>query len=195
MLTTRRSIVKNTAYFALRHGPARHSYTAIVRGLAAMLDAERDVHRHFDNAGLLADGDMERHVRETDAAMDDAFAAAATAPRTRPSSWFTNDTTIHQAFKPDSTEHRRHIVLVSGPPESCESRASELSGHGHTLRVLAQGESHRVELRDRVWIHHLPISSEVEGCDEQWRRAVANELIRIKSIDSVDVVIGVGVKD
>ncbi len=189
MLTTRRSIVKNTAYFALRHGPVRHLYTEIVRSLTAMLDSELLLHRHCEIAGLLADGDMERHVRETDSAMDAAFAAAANPPRTHPPSWFTIITNFQKAFTAGSTETRQHMVLVSSPAESYVSRTTDLAVRGHTVRVLIKGEIHRVELRDRVWIHHLPVSGEV--CREQWRSAVASELIRIASIEPVDVVIGI----
>ena len=193
MLTTRRSIVKNTTYFALRHGPSRHSYATIVRSLVAMLDRERDVHRHCELAGLLGDGDLDRHVRETDAAMDSAFEAAAKAPRTRVATWFTNAADFQTSFKACSREKRRHIVLVSGPPESCDTTASGLAEQGHTVRVLTQGKIHHVELRDRVWIHHLRAFD--EDCGDSWRRAVVRELIRIESIESTDAVIGASVKD
>lgn len=88
IFTTRRSIVKNSAYFALRHGPPRHSYAAIVRRLAAVLDRERDMHLHHENLGLITSDAVQHHHIEADEAMDDAFAAAAKAPRVRPKVWF-----------------------------------------------------------------------------------------------------------
>ncbi len=112
IFTTRRSIVKNSAYFALRHGPPRHSYAAIVTRLAAVLDRERDMHVHHEHLGFITADAVRRPLREADEAMDDAFAAATSPPRIRSSWWFCKGDPFLPFPVSVGTEDRRHVVLV-----------------------------------------------------------------------------------
>ena len=166
------------------------------------------MHLHHEHLGVITGEAVQRHLLEADDAMDDAFAAAALAPRVRPTAWFGAEEELLSFDAIGSAEDGRHVVLIcrnfelnntNGPPCTHHAVASALALRGHCVRVVTEGHHNKVELRERLWVHHVVIPEEdvsIEAMNRlperftRWCAAVVSEVNRIGLRTRVDLVLG-----
>ncbi|MBO0731925.1 MAG: glycosyltransferase, partial [Acidimicrobiaceae bacterium] len=166
---SRYPILKNTCYYALRHGLRTTSLADVSSNLSGYADQHRAmVEAAIEQGGLAASA---RDLLEDDIAR--AFDTALDRvlhqpPRLRPRHWFNDQRGGFVRFPiRRRSEHKLHVCLLAdeylpgqlnGIARSIHTLATGLAERGHLVRVLYDGpEPGRVDLMEGVWVHRVPI--------------------------------------
>ena len=205
-LVTRYSVLKNTCYFALKHGLAQTSFAEVCEHLGRYVDAQRaDVAWNVEH-GNLTDADARRFEAEAARAFDDALRIHGEArDRRRPPEFFAGPPPfLHFATRrPAAAKLHVCYVIQEWPPMQLNgiarvvhSLATGLAAEGHVVHVVTRGEDHdRVDLEDGVWVHRKVVTpheapADVEVPAHIWNHSASmlDELRRIDAYRPVDVV-------
>ncbi|HEX6476666.1 MAG TPA: glycosyltransferase [Acidimicrobiales bacterium] len=207
-IRNRFTVMKNRAYFALKHGLAYGGFFEVCRHLHESTINERHTYRENVAAGLLDESDYERFEADIHRAFDVAFERfLSQEDRTRPAPWFDER---QEPFKRYRTrplpEPRLHLcfliqeyppVPLNGIARVVHTLATGLAAKGHIVHVLTRGEDHdRVDLEDGVWVHRVVVrhSPRPAGApdllDHLWNysASLCRELVRIHEHRPIDVV-------
>ncbi len=165
---SRYPILKNRAYFALRHARGRASMADLCADLTGYVELQRaELEENVATRGL-DPGARERFRQDVARAYDDAWVSAHRPRRTRPRSWFEEE---HGDFLRFPTlrpaEEKLHVCLLTdeylpaqlnGIARTIHTLATGLAERGHVVRVVLAGEEPgSVDLMDGVWVHRVPI--------------------------------------
>lgn len=202
----RYSVLKNTAYFALRHGLPASSFAQVCGSLNGFLERQSADVRWCVDHGLLTEEDAEQFQVDIPRAFDYALSRYIEGTvRTREASWFASHQTPFLKFPLRGRGRRLHVCLltqeyppgpVAGIGRVIHTLATGLASAGHVVRVLTKGVGHdRVDLEDGVWVHRLvsrshrlPVHPVVPQHIWDHSASVLDELLRIDRNRPVDVV-------
>ena len=163
----RYSVIKNTVYFALRHGLRAGSFADVCRELDRFVAAQRaDVQDNVAD-GLLVAADEARFERDVHRGFDDGLAHYLSGPpRTRAPEWFETPERAIRPYGSSAAPDRLHLCLLSQeyPPgpvhgigRATVTMAEGLARAGHIVHVITTGDDHpRVDLENGVWVHRIP---------------------------------------
>lgn len=204
----RRSVIKNTIYFALVHGLRRGGFAELCAAIAAFVEHHRRDLAWNVEAGLLEAEDVERFEADLVTAGDAGFRRGLDGVRrTRPPEFFAGGTPflVFPTRRP-SDGPPLHVCLLSqeyppGPVHGIgryvHELATGLAAEGHVVRVLTRGEGHsRVDREDGVWVHR-PVLAEHSPADGvpapepawSWSATMLDEVRRMAAHRPVDAVI------
>ena len=205
VVTHRYTILKNTCYFALKHGLRWGSFADVCERLGGFIEAQRGNVRHHLIHGDLTEADAERFELDVDRAFDDALRTHLTGRPTTSS----HPLDAPPPFLPFPTlrpaDRRLHVVFfsqewpparINGIARFVRSLATGLADAGHIVHVLTRGaEFDRVDLEDGVWVHRVVIQhheppTDIEVPQHIWDHSASlfDELQRIERGRHVDVV-------
>ncbi len=165
---SRYPILKNRAYFALRHARGRASMADLCADLTGYVELQRaELEENIATRGL-DPGARERFRQDVARAYDDAWVSAHRPRRTRPRSWFEEENEEFLRFPTlRSAEEKLHVCLLTdeylpaqlnGIARTIHTLATGLAERGHVVRVVLAGEEPgSVDLMDGVWVHRVPI--------------------------------------
>lgn len=200
-------VMKNRAYFAMRHAAGLFGQAAIQEALNGFVTDIRNVLTWAIEAGHLR-YDASKAFEETfDVKIRQGFERAA-FPRI--SSLDIHHSAAEIPFRPFMHGRlvglrRLHICYISqdyppgvvpGIARMAYELATGMAELGHFVRVITRGLSHTVDFENGVWVHRVPDLSEQPPEDFRklptriWGRcaAVLDELLRIETMRPVDLV-------
>lgn len=205
-LKDRYSVIKNTCYFALKHGLPFASFAEVCTRLGNWIEAQRGDVRWNREHGFLDDAEVRRFEDDLRRGFDDALRIhLAARVRTRDASFFATP----PAFQPFPTRRpvaeKLHVCYFSqewppmqlnGIARVVHTLATGMAEAGHVVHVLTRGEDHdRVDLEDGVWVHRMvvqPQSAPVDVAVPQhiwdYSATLLDGLRRVHSHRPVDVV-------
>lgn len=202
----RHAVLKNTCYFALKHGLEHSSFADVCRRLTDVVEANRaDVRWHL-RRGTLSATDAQRFEADVHRAFDDGLRAhLAGSPRQRPPEFFASPDPFLRFPTLRPAERRLTVCFFSQewPPQQANgiarvvyTLARGLAEAGHVVHALTRGSDHnRVDLEDGVWVHRLvvrphPAPTDFDVPQEAWNYSATllDELRRINAHRAVDVV-------
>ncbi|MBO0727622.1 MAG: glycosyltransferase [Acidimicrobiaceae bacterium] len=204
--TSRFPIVKNTCYYALRHGLQTSSFAEVCRNLTAYADQHR---AEVDAA--IQQGQLEDSARKL---LDDDIAAAFDTaldrvlhqpPGLRSSRWFESQSGPFIPFYARrAREQKLHICLLAdeylpaqlnGIARTVHTLATGLAERGHLVRVILHGpEPGQIDLVEGVWVHRVPIRYHKPPpgfpVPSAWyySRSMLEEIRRVHELRPVDIV-------
>lgn len=205
-LVNRYSVLKNTCYFALKHGLGATSFAEVCENLGEYIEAQRaDVTWNVEH-GYLSAVDARRFEADAARAFDDALLTHSQGrDRRRPPTFFSDPPPFRRFPTLRPAEARLHVcyVIQEWPPMQLNgiarvvhTLATGLAAEGHIVHVLTRGEDHdRVDLEDGVWVHRVVVRSHEQPGDIEvpphiWNHSASMlaELRRIEQRRRVDVV-------
>ncbi len=205
-LRDRYAVLKNTCYFALKHGLGHSSFAEVCRRLTDVVDTQRGDLRWHVEQGTLDAVDARRFEADVPRAFDDGLRAHLAGGRgNRSPDFFASPEPLLRFPLLRPAEQRLTVCLFSQewPPQQLNgiarvvhTLASGLAAAGHVVHVLTRGSGHdRVDLEDGVWVHRLLVRPHTTPADipvpqEIWdySATLLDELRRINGQRPVDVV-------
>ncbi|HTV30880.1 MAG TPA: glycosyltransferase [Xanthobacteraceae bacterium] len=200
-------VLKNKAYFAMRHGSQLHGQSAVQAALDGFTSEIRNSLIWAVNSGYLYHDVLDRFEQNYNERIRHGFSRAAMP---RQSSLDRYSAAPELAWRPypafvHGMPRRLHICYVSqdyppgvvaGIARVTHELATGLAAAGHVVRVLTRGLSHTVDFEEGVWVHRFP-DADAEPPEtftdlpaRIWGRsyAVLQELARISAMRPIDLV-------
>ena len=170
-ISSSHSVLKNSAYFALKHGLPLTSMYQVILNLADLVGRHRRYVESNVAHGLLTNEHLSQFDRDVHTAMDRAFDLWARPGRSTTSSVALDAPPAWKPFVPPfAGSQRQHVALLVGeyPPASLagigrvvHTLARAMARRGAVVHVITPGEGHlRVDLEDGVWVHRVPLVAE-----------------------------------
>lgn len=161
----RYAVLKNTAYFALKHALQPQGYAAVCSKMAEFIQQQTEDFTAGVSRNELTHADFAKFQEDIPRGFNDAWVRFHEGiDKTRPADWFVPD----EEFLPFETglpEHRLNLCLliqdypprvVHGIARITHVLATGLAARGHVVHVITRGADHdRVDLEDGVWVHRV----------------------------------------
>ena len=164
----RHTVLKNTAYFAMKHGLSIYPFSTVSERISAAIEEQRADYRRHVASGDLSKADLAEFEADVPLAVDEGFASFQRGhPRVRDTSFFASPQPFRCFGVARSPDRRLHVCFFSqewaptqlnGIARFVTALATGLAQDGHVVRVLTRGEDHdRVDLEDGVWVHRVAV--------------------------------------
>jgi glycogen synthase len=160
---SRYSVIKNSVYFALRHGPHVDSFASVCDGITEMVRRHRVDMRTLWEGGLLDLDELLQFEADVARGSDTGFRDAMEPPRTRPPAAFDDPPPFLPFPRLHPHDRRLHLALVTrehppGPVNGVgrifAAQARALAGLGHVVHVVTEGgEYDKADFESGVWVH------------------------------------------
>ena len=202
----RHAVLKNTVYFAMKHGLPIYSFNTVCERITSAIEEHTADYRRLVASGDLSDADLAAFESDIPNAVDEGFRAFQRGqPRHRDREFFSAPPAFHSFGVRRPQGRRLHVCFFSqewapaqlnGIARFVSTLAIGLASDGHIVRVLTWGTDHdRVDLEDGVWVHRVAVASQdppagmsVPARIWDYSASLLNELRRIHSLRAVDVV-------
>lgn len=173
----RYSVIKNSIYFALRHGRRTASFAATCEGIADTVRTHREDMRGLWEAGRIELEELVQFEADVERGSEIAFDHALRPPRTRAPRFFADPPPFLLYPRRSPPGRKLHVALVTRehPPGAVNgvgrifaAQAHALASRGHVVHVVTAGAHHdTVDFEDGVWVHRsVPRGAELPWADD-----------------------------